>query len=111
MQQCNNFKDPGVQFYGGELFAQIQNVADDVFLSLPAPTPSAPQRHGKAAAAPVNMARYYNQCGGCFDGFGIVKYADGSQRMVSEVQKGDMLLTTSGDAAEVLCVIKTEIDD
>ncbi|CAE7850149.1 unnamed protein product [Symbiodinium microadriaticum] len=40
-QQCNNFKDAGVQSYGGELFQNIRDAADDVFLSLPAPQPSA----------------------------------------------------------------------
>jgi hypothetical protein len=29
MQQCNNFKDPGVQFYGGELFRALQDSADE----------------------------------------------------------------------------------
>merc|ERR1711884_924117 len=42
MQYCNNFKDPGVQLYGGALFSEIQNVADKVFLKLPAPVPSRP---------------------------------------------------------------------
>merc|ERR1719384_2417578 len=42
MQLCNNFKDPGVQLYGGALFKEIQTFADDIFLKLPAPVPSAP---------------------------------------------------------------------
>lgn len=36
-QQCNNFKDPGVQTYGGELFNKERDIADDVFVSLPPP--------------------------------------------------------------------------
>jgi len=39
-QQCNNFKDPGVQHYGGQLFLNLRDDADDTFLSLPAPTPT-----------------------------------------------------------------------
>merc|ERR1712039_136791 len=27
-QQCNNFKDPGVQHYGGELFSTLRDQAD-----------------------------------------------------------------------------------
>lgn len=38
LQQCNNFKDPGVQCYGGELFADIRDVADACFNKLPAPS-------------------------------------------------------------------------
>merc|ERR1719433_2428040 len=37
LQQCNNFKDPGVQMYGGPLFEKVREVADDMFLSLPPP--------------------------------------------------------------------------
>jgi len=39
-QQCNNFKDPGVQQYGGDLFQNLRDEADDTFLNLPAPTPT-----------------------------------------------------------------------
>merc|ERR1719498_150293 len=39
-QQCNNFKDPGVQDYGGSLFLQLRDEADCKFLNLPPPTPS-----------------------------------------------------------------------
>lgn len=38
-QQCSNFKDPGVQLYGGRAFEEVRDRADDIFLSLPAPTP------------------------------------------------------------------------
>lgn len=37
LQQCSNFKDPGVQDYGGVMFRAIQDAADSAFLSLPAP--------------------------------------------------------------------------
>jgi len=66
-QQCNNFKDPGVQHYGGELFMQLRDQIDDIFLALPPPKPSRTEYDyggGGAAAAPVNMAGYYNAGGG-----------------------------------------------
>jgi len=37
-QQCNNFKDPGVQVYGGQLFEKARDVGDEAFLALPPPT-------------------------------------------------------------------------
>lgn len=49
-QQCNNFKDAGVQEYGGDLFHELRDHADEVFLTLPAPVASA--RPAPAAAAP-----------------------------------------------------------
>lgn len=39
-QLCNNFKDPGVQVYGGKMFKECQTRLTDLFLSLPAPTPT-----------------------------------------------------------------------
>ncbi|CAE7878020.1 unnamed protein product [Symbiodinium microadriaticum] len=40
-QLCNNFKDPGVQPYGGDLFREVRDAADDIFLTIPAPNPAA----------------------------------------------------------------------
>jgi len=40
-QTCNNFKDPGVQSYGGGVFNLVRDAADDIFVSLPPPRPSA----------------------------------------------------------------------
>eukprot|EP00434_Breviolum_minutum_P031204 symbB.v1.2.027596.t1/scaffold2834.1/size69276/3 len=39
-QICNNFKDPGVQNYGGELFREVRDLADEIFLKLPPPNPA-----------------------------------------------------------------------
>lgn len=62
-QQCNNFKDPGVQVYGGELFKTQQDAADEMFNQLPAPKPSA-RRASYVSSAPVSMASYNNCYGG-----------------------------------------------
>merc|ERR1712187_117334 len=62
LQLCNNFKDPGVQHYGGKLFSEIRDVADDVFNSLPAPTPSVTR--STIRTAPLNMSAYNNCYGG-----------------------------------------------
>lgn len=76
-QVCNNFKDPGVQAYGGEVFADLRDKADDIFCTLPAPTPSArppppvaaaaapqPMLRFAAPVAPVQMGAYYDRYGG-----------------------------------------------
>ena len=39
-QQCNNFCDPGIQNYGGNLFHSIQEKVEETFLKLPPPQPS-----------------------------------------------------------------------
>jgi hypothetical protein len=65
LQQCNNFKDPGVQVYGGDLFMQTRDVADDVFNDLPAPKPSRPSRASVTTySAPVSMSAYNDRYAG-----------------------------------------------
>ncbi len=73
-QQCNNFKDAGVQAYGGDLFQSLRDKADDIFLSLPAPQPTARARPteiqhrsvpvSRPVAAPISMAAFYDASGG-----------------------------------------------
>lgn len=73
LQQCNNFKDPGVQMYGGDLFDSVREHADETFNKLPPPKPSAAAYRGRSAAwgrtpapsAPVvSMAAYNDRYSG-----------------------------------------------
>lgn len=102
-QQCNNFKDPGVQFYGGALFGSLRDEADNMFCSLPPPKPTI-KRYSQTNTQPVSMASYYNSSGGCFGGNSIVHMKDGFKK-VSEICKDDIL----ENGAKVICVINTII--
>ncbi|KAJ3205686.1 hypothetical protein HDU67_008712, partial [Dinochytrium kinnereticum] len=78
MQQCNNFKDPGVQIYKGPLFEKLRDDLNELFLTLPPPIPtgrtpyyqsspsgrssfgsSAPSRPSRSNQQ-INMSSYYN---------------------------------------------------
>jgi len=107
LQQCNNFKDPGVQVYGGKDFETIRDEADKIFLKLPAPKPSikGPSRSGVQRRS-VNMANYYSSYNPCFDGYNSVLMKNNSTKLVKDLCKGDQVKTPSGFAS-VRCVIKT----
>lgn len=98
-QQCNNFKDPGVQLYGGNMFKEYQSKAEDAFLQIP-PI----QRSQCSQQIPKQMNAYYNQCGGCFSGGSTVIIADGTVKRLDCIRKGDLVQTPLG-YAEVLCVV------
>eukprot|EP01117_Protostelium_nocturnum_P008919 TRINITY_DN3200_c0_g2_i2.p1 TRINITY_DN3200_c0_g2~~TRINITY_DN3200_c0_g2_i2.p1 ORF type:complete len:681 (-),score=189.66 TRINITY_DN3200_c0_g2_i2:1898-3940(-) len=111
-QQCNNFKDPGVQFYGGSEFSTIRDTTEDIFVKLPPPkaTPSyydsKPSYSGSQSPAPF-MSSYMNAYGGCFHGKCIVQMGDDTEKRVEQVKRGDILWTNSG-RCRVECVLKTE---
>jgi len=120
-QQCNNFKDPGVQGYGGSLFETLRDHADETFNDLPTPMPTArPQQAAKSAArpsarssapepvhrAPISMASYNDCYGGCVDGASLVLLACGGQRRVADLVKGDRVMGPSGSQVEVACLVR-----
>ncbi|CAF1043740.1 unnamed protein product, partial [Didymodactylos carnosus] len=98
MQICNNFKDPGVQHYGGELFNRLRDEIEQIFIGLPSPKPSA-----RPAAEPVPMNTYMNYSAGCFHGNCIVTLNNGQTKLLNKIQRGDIL---SG-GARVVCVVET----
>ena len=69
-QVCNNFKDPGVQHYGGPLFKEIQVMADSKFNTVDLPKPTIPSAgcgggyRGAVRAALVSMAAYNDRSAG-----------------------------------------------
>jgi hypothetical protein len=137
LQRCNNFKDPGVQFYGGRSFMALRDKLDAVFCALPAPKPSVVKSAdvlglgagGRPSSPPplYSMASYHSSGNPCFDGACLVRMADGStERRVDALKRGDLLYhpctsstSTSPRAksstaqllqpSRVLCVVKTPI--
>jgi len=122
-QYNNNFKDPGIQHYGGRLFNELRDKANDIFISMPAPKPSyePPEwlkkfqdENGAAAVLDnsrdrndVDMRSYMNVGGGCFDGYCTVKMNDNSLKMVKDLKFGDMV--EGGHSIE--CVVKYKCKD
>jgi len=123
LQQCTNFKDPGLQNYGGTLFRQIRDQLDDIFLNLPAPKPSIkapPPKNSNnnnnnsnvkyTPPAPVNMKRYHNIGNGCFHGDCSVLMKNGTQKLVKNIRKGDIIMSPNGPST-VLCTIEFPCKD
>lgn len=118
MQECNNFKDPGVQYYGGEQFAEIRDKADEIFCDLPAPEPSIkqPQYRGSSQTRTIDMSSYNNSSSVCFGGSSLVTLKDGQKKMIKEVKKGDILMRKNPDAEgfifeTVKCLVATKCND
>lgn len=124
LQQCNNFKDPGIQTYGGDIFRETRDMADDVFCQLPPPVPTAQRVAAVRAtavgapapvltAARVDMSSFNNRDNPCFHGSCRMRMADGSFLFVNAIKAGDLVaLDSDGNAAaRVECVVVTEIDE
>ncbi|KAJ3357238.1 hypothetical protein HDU83_008051 [Entophlyctis luteolus] len=125
LQQCNNFKDPGVQVYQSDVFEDLREKLTEIFLNIPPPTPSltssssnsrldrrstgspAPAHHPR----PVDLRRYFDSSGACFAGQCLIVLADGTTKAVQSIVKGDLVRTGhvdySGHAAPVKCLLKT----
>jgi Mg-chelatase subunit ChlD len=128
LQECSNFKDPGVQVYGGAMFKQLQAAADTLFVSMPAPVPSARNSApsysssyqpyssyssssysapvAAPAAAPVQMDRYMDRYGGCLHPNGRVLLLNGDIKQVKHLRQGDVLAS----GARVRCNVQLSID-
>jgi len=116
LQQCMNFKDPGLQMYGGALFKLLQRLGDDVFATLPAlePTGEVPtscrgppgaSRHnsssstGGGGGATVNMGNVFNNPrGGCWAPGSLVEMGDGQRKAIETLNPGDVVFTPEGPA-------------
>jgi hypothetical protein len=107
---CNNFKDPGVQMYGGVLFGRIRDDVDKVFCSLPPPQGSLLGRRfgaggGGGASTSYSMCVYSCDAGACFHGKCLVELSRGRQVTAAQVKVGDVLST----GGTVTCVLETRI--
>lgn len=131
LQICTNFKDHGLQTYAATKFSLIRDAAEDLFQSLPPPTPSLPARRGDGGggtlgkggapspAPVVNMKSYLDSSAPCLAEGSVVlvvpKYGGGAAREtdVAEVRRGDVLRASSASDANVVvrCVVVTVCGD
>jgi hypothetical protein len=106
IEQTNNFKDFGVQHFGGKLFNKILDEADEIFTKMPSPKPT--NKYSNTIVTPVNMAtfnsRYNNSC---FHGSSIVTMGDNSEKKVEDIIKGDIVKLGNDNTSIIECVIKT----
>ena len=116
-----NFKDYAC-YFGGKQFQDIVDYASDQFDTLPPPVPSKVSGYrslsggGSAPIVPLRMATYNSQDNPCFDGKCLISMADGSNKMVSELVKGDKVVSlyspdnvNSTIIANVVCILKTVV--
>jgi hypothetical protein len=114
-QMCMNFKDPGLQLFGGNLFHRIQDEGDEMFSKLEVAKPSGVVKQqniygvtnvGSPPLVPVNMtATFHNPSGGCIQGSCRVKMFDKSFKEIKDIQKGDLVFTPNGPGEVVALVI------
>ncbi|KAL2916721.1 hypothetical protein HK105_203838 [Polyrhizophydium stewartii] len=111
---CANFKDPGLQEYGGELFRKLRDEFDAAFVALPPPRPTRTQRaRGAVAATYTSSTAFHSRSRPCFAGECGVRMADGSVRAVRDLAAGDRVATSldgSTPAAAVVCVVLSPSD-
>lgn len=114
MQQCNNFKDPGVQEYGGGEFGAQRDAMDQAFSNMPAPTPTHRRRvverarsSGRQASAPLrNLSSYNSASAPCFAGPCRVQMANGEWKPCQDIRKGDQVVSKN-KTSTIQCVLKT----
>ena len=104
MEECMNFKDPGLQVYGGDLFREIQERGTSIFVNMPPMVRTGVMASATASAAtatataPVSYAHFHNSSGGCFAGNNHVKMNLGPSKPIMSIRRGDRVWTPDGPA-------------
>jgi len=121
MQVRGNFREQCLKDFGGQMFNDLADTADDVYNNMDPPYASlAPQsaqqvQNTATFAAKMNNFDDNDSCGGggyygggCFAGNSSIKMADGSCKLVKELVKGDRIATPNGEGASIRCVVRTQ---
>jgi hypothetical protein len=128
LMKCITFKELSPQHYINEEFKLDQSRIEQIFCNIPAPIPSNRAQYYNASASyayasapasytPVSMTTYYNQDGGCFDGYGMVTMYDPVEeklysKPVWQIKKSDIVYCPQNieKYAIVDCVLKLKIN-
>jgi len=102
LQQCSNFKDPGVEHYATAKFSLIRDASEAKFVELPPPKPS------RTVYKEVSSMRtYYCSSTPCFAS-GLVRMADGTRVSITDIKAGFLLDSPNGPVG-VRCVVETPV--
>ena len=108
LQYCNNFKDPGVQYYGGTLFHELQDTATELFDNITPPKPSNSTHN--SINGPLSMSYYNDSSNPCFAGWSTSEVLGGGIVRVDQLVSGDIVRTRDGYSS-IICVVKTYCKD
>jgi hypothetical protein len=111
IEQCNNFKDFGIQHFTSKLFTKILDNADYIFNKMPPPKPINSYTNDIQQSIPVNMNNFNSRYGACFHGLSLVTLSDNTKKLVSEIVKGDIVKLGNGLTSTIECVVKTIYND
>jgi len=112
LQHCANFKDVGLQGYGGPLFQRLVTEGDKTFAMMPPMQPRRPASSvawvagaAAAAAVPVDYSMFHNASSGCFGGECRVRMArDDAMLPIADLRRGDLVWTPEGPATVLYAV-------
>jgi hypothetical protein len=104
----NNFKDFGIQHYGGKLFNKLLDEFEDIFMKSEIKKTYRPPQYNQTRtyAPPISATRYYDNSGGCFAGHCTISTNNG-KILVKDLKKNDLVLTPQG-YAKVICLVETK---
>ena len=108
VEQCGNFKDQSLQLYGGEKFNEYRKKCNKIFLELQPPERIENNNYDNNNDNDnysIDMDRFMDFDGGCFNGNGNVKLKNNKIKKVKDIVKGDILF--NGSIVE--CVIITKV--
>eukprot|EP00820_Chromera_velia_P002510 Cvel_16018.t1-p1 / transcript=Cvel_16018.t1 / gene=Cvel_16018 / organism=Chromera_velia_CCMP2878 / gene_product=hypothetical protein / transcript_product=hypothetical protein / location=Cvel_scaffold1215:44265-46343(-) / protein_length=693 / sequence_SO=supercontig / SO=protein_coding / is_pseudo=false len=109
-QERNNFKDPGVQRYGGGVFRELYANASDLFDLVEMPTPAMTRSGGRGPSGGIvvtNMSQLNSVDNPCVHGASRVLMGDGTEKRADMVRKGDAVRLPSGASGRVALVVHT----
>ena len=118
-QICMNFKDPGLQIYGGLLFKKLQLEAEIIFCNMSALEPTGVLNNtstnilvpSTVSTAPVtNITNtFYNAGGGCWAPNTYVRMSDNTLMLIQNIQPNMKVWTPNGPAlVEYVVVLGTK---
>lgn len=118
-----NYKDPGLQFYGGPKFRELQAIASTNFKKamdeaiskieqqalLSPPSPYSSSSFASPSYSQAAVQSLYNPAGGCIGPESPVLLANGWVKLAKDIRRGDIVKAAEGDQLEIIEIMITKL--